>query len=117
MQAGRLGRVFGALNAREKLWNCYNCDMYNNILCMIYFCHPQNIISFNKIFPPNSPWNSTQVTSDLIITHRHTTWEVSRLSARLKVPPSPSKQNIRRRACTIAHIGHCKEQEHMQRRP
>ncbi len=41
----------------------------------------------------------------------------SRLSARLKVPPSPSKQNIRRRACTISHIGHCKEQEHIQRRP
>jgi hypothetical protein len=40
----------------------------------------------------------------------------SRLSARLRLPPSPSKQNIRRRACTIVHIGHCREQEHIQRR-
>jgi hypothetical protein len=56
-------------------------------------------------------------------THIHTTWEVGTrpvhpdLVPDFKVPPSPSKQNIRRRACTIAHVGHCKEQEHIQRRP
>jgi hypothetical protein len=58
MQAGRLGRVFGALNTREKLWICYNGDMYNNI-----FFHPQNNFSFNKI--------SLQTVHGI-----HTTWEV-----------------------------------------